>query len=242
VDRAGNALSNSPPVTLTIESGPGEFPTGPSIAFAPDSDIAIRDGEAAMEFRSYYAGETVIRATSSGLKDATLKITTLGSPKFTAGKTPPVQPHPYVRFTGSTAAVSAPLADSIFGVNNPVLTSSEAAGHSASLGNDGSTATFWQPQDNDANAWWQADLERTVTIRQTKITFPTTGNYRYKIETSTDGEHWTLAADQSRTVSTDPIRTDVFVQPVSAHLLRVTFVGKPAAIAEMEAVGRLTAQ
>ena len=31
VDRNGKALSNCPPVTLAIESGPGEFPTGPSI-------------------------------------------------------------------------------------------------------------------------------------------------------------------------------------------------------------------
>ena len=69
VDQDGKAINNCPPVTLTIESGPGEFPTGPSITFAPDSDIAIRDGEAAMEFRSYYAGKTVIRATSPGLKE-----------------------------------------------------------------------------------------------------------------------------------------------------------------------------
>ena len=72
VDKDGTAISNCPPVTLAIESGPGEFPTGPSITFAPDSDIAIRDGQAAMEFRSYYAGKTVIRATSPGLKDATI--------------------------------------------------------------------------------------------------------------------------------------------------------------------------
>src|SRR5262249_44085142 len=30
-DEQGNYVSNSPVVTLTIESGPGEFPTGPSI-------------------------------------------------------------------------------------------------------------------------------------------------------------------------------------------------------------------
>lgn len=64
VDKDGKALSNCPPVTLTIQSGPGEFPTGPSITFAADSDITIRDGQAAIEFRSYYSGETVIRATS----------------------------------------------------------------------------------------------------------------------------------------------------------------------------------
>jgi hypothetical protein len=53
VDRNGTHLSNSPPVTLTIQSGPGEFPTGREISFDPRSDIAIRDGQAAMEFRSY---------------------------------------------------------------------------------------------------------------------------------------------------------------------------------------------
>ncbi|HEX9048739.1 MAG TPA: glycoside hydrolase family 2 TIM barrel-domain containing protein, partial [Verrucomicrobiae bacterium] len=51
VDEDGKALNNCPPVTLTIESGPGEFPTGPSITFAAGSDIAIRDGLAAIEFR-----------------------------------------------------------------------------------------------------------------------------------------------------------------------------------------------
>ena len=108
MDKDGNALSNCPPVTLAIESGPGEFPTGPSITFAPDSDITIRDGQAAMEFRSYYSGKTVIRATSPGLKDATIEITSLGEPKFIAGKTPAVKPRPYVRFT-ETSANGSPL-------------------------------------------------------------------------------------------------------------------------------------
>jgi beta-galactosidase len=99
VDKDGKAISNCPPVTLTIESGPGEFPTGPSITFSPDSDITIRDGQAAMEFRPYYSGKTTIRATSPGLKDATIEITSLGEPKYIAGKTPPVKPRPYVRFT-----------------------------------------------------------------------------------------------------------------------------------------------
>jgi len=242
VDANGRALSNSPPVTLTIASGPGEFPTGPSIAFAPDSDIAIRDGQAAMEFRSYYSGKTVIRAASPGLKDATITITTLGEPKFIKGKTPPVKPRPYVRFTGSTATVAAMTASSIFGLNNPTLASSEAAGHSANLGNDGNTSTFWQPQDDDANPCWQVDLERAVTMTQAKITFPAESNYRYKIEVSSDGLAWTPVADETRTTSTDKIRTDVFAKEISGHLLRVTFAGKPAAVAELEVSGHLTAQ
>jgi hypothetical protein len=242
VDGAGKALSNSPPVTLTIASGPGEFPTGPAITFKPDSDIAIRDGQAAMEFHSYYSGKTVICATSPGLKDATLTITSLGGPRFITGKTPPVKSRPYVRFTGSIEALSTTPANSIFGLNNPTLASSETAGHSASLGNDGNVSTFWQPQDNDANPWWQVDLERAVTMTQTKITFPVEGNYRYKIESSSDGLRWVLAADQTQTASAGKVRTDVFAGATSGHLLRVTFIGKPAAVAELEVSGHLTAQ
>ena len=242
VDADGRALSNSPPVTLAIESGPGEFPTGPSITFAPDSDIAIRDGEAAMEFRSYYAGQTVIRATSPGLKDATITITSLGEPKFIAGKTPPVKSIPYVRFTGSPATVSATAASSVFGLNNPTLASSETPGHAARLGNDGNASTFWQPQDGDANPSWQVDFERAVTMQQVKITFPSEENYRYIIETSNDGQRWTLADDQTATTSTEKIRTHALANKISGHLLRITFTGKPAAVAEVEILGRMTAQ
>jgi hypothetical protein len=242
VDSDGHALTNSPPVTLTVESGPGEFPTGPAITFAPDSDIAIRDGSAAMEFRSYYAGPTVIRATSPGLPDATLTLTTLGAPAFIPGQTPPAKPHPYVRFGGSGLRSAAKPANTIFGLNNPVLASSEAADHAAYFANDGSDTTAWQPKAADANPWWQVDLERAVTMARVKLTFPAAGNYRYKIETSTDGQRWTLAMDESQSVSTDQIRTEIFTKPVSGHLLRLTFAGPPAALAEVEISGRLTAQ
>jgi hypothetical protein len=242
VDGAGKALSNSPPVTLTIESGPGEFPTGPSITFDPNSDIAIRDGQAAIEFRSYYSGKTVIRAMSPGLKNATITIASLGGPKFVAGKTPAAKPRPYVRFTKPNAAILATRAKSVFGFNNPTLASSETPDHSARFANDGAASTFWQPKDDDSNPWWQVDLERSVTMEQAKIYFPAEGNYRYKIETSSDGQHWTLAADQADIGSFGKVRTIALVKGISAHLLRVTFTGKPAAIAELEISGRLTAQ
>jgi beta-galactosidase/beta-glucuronidase len=76
-DEAGVHTSNCPQVTLTIESGPGEFPTGRSITFSPDSDITITDGQAAIAFRSYHGGESLIRATSPGLTEATIVITTI---------------------------------------------------------------------------------------------------------------------------------------------------------------------
>jgi beta-galactosidase len=100
VDASGKAISNNVPVTLTIKSGPGEFPTGPSITFTPSgsgsaSDISIRDGQAAIEFRTYYAGTSVIEATSSGLTSSSVTITSQGSPAWVEGTTPKVAPRPY---------------------------------------------------------------------------------------------------------------------------------------------------
>ncbi len=102
VDSAGKPLSNNVPVTLTITSGPGELPTGPSITFTPPgsgeaSDIAILDGQAAIEFRTYYAGTSVIEATSPGLTSASVTITSQGSPAWVEGTTPKTAPRPYTR-------------------------------------------------------------------------------------------------------------------------------------------------
>jgi Glycosyl hydrolases family 2, TIM barrel domain/Glycosyl hydrolases family 2, sugar binding domain/Glycosyl hydrolases family 2 len=100
VDASGKPISNNVPVTLTIKSGPGELPTGPSITFTPPgggaaSDIAIRDGQAAIEFRTYYSGTSIIEATSAGLTSATVTITSLGTPVWVEGVTPRVPARPY---------------------------------------------------------------------------------------------------------------------------------------------------
>ena len=221
-----------------VESGPGEFPTGPAITFAPDSDIAIREGQAAIEFRPYHAGKSIIRATSPGLKDATIEINSLGEPKFVTGKTLPVKPRPYIRFTGSTNSIAV----TGFGRENPTRTSSEVTGHSGSLANDGKLATFWQAAEGDKSAWLCVDLERIVKVTQTKLTFPTAGNWRYRIEISDDGSsNWKTITDQSRSIDDEQVRNDIAATSASGRFLRVTFValpiGQSAALAEVEAFG-----
>jgi len=243
LDKNGRALSNCPPVTLAIESGPGEFPTGPSIIFAPDSDIAIRDGKAAIEFRSYYSGKTIIRATSAGLKDATVQITSRGEPRFVAGETPAAKPRPYVRFTESSAT-STLIA---LGRDNPTRVSSEAPGHSARLANDGNPETFWQAGAGDANAWFRIDLERVVTINKTKLTFPTPGNWRYRIEISENGDSWKLLVDQTTTASSSAERTDVVPSGATfGRFVRINVLAsppdQPAALSEVEMLGAQTTQ
>jgi hypothetical protein len=189
VDTSGKPISNSAPVTLTIESGPGEFPTGPSITFAPNSDIAIRDGLAAIEFRSYYAGTTIIRATSPGLKDATITITSKGSPVYVPGKTPPVQRREYRSVTERNGQGTA----TTYGGHNPTRASSEAPGHSASFANDRNPVTLWQAANSTADAWWQVDLERVVVIQEFALLFPEDGAWRYRIEVSDDRSNWVVS-------------------------------------------------
>ena len=238
VDQAGKPLSNCPSVTLSIESGPGEFPTGPAITFAPDSDIAIRDGQAAIEFRSYHSGKTVIRARSPGLNDATLEITSIGGPEFIAGKTAPVKPRPYVRFTGAAAA-SAPL---LLGLNNPTRVSSESPGHGGSLANDGQLNTGWQADPADQTPWLQVDLEKIVTVNQIQLTFPSAASWRYAIAISEDGRgDWKTVSDQTQNTIADKSRNHVPGSKVSGRFLRVTFINVPngnvAAISELQVLG-----
>ena len=223
VDAAGNPLSNSPAVTLAIASGPGEFPTGPAITFAPASDVAIRDGQAAIEFRSYYAGTTVIRAHSPGLKDATLTIRTEGSPRFISRQTPTVVARPYVRFS---AAAQSPRQVAL-GKDAPTRASGEAPGHPARLANDGADSTFWSAPSDAAGAWWEVDLERLCVVEQANLTFPSPGGYRYKIETSDDRKKWHLAADESQTSNQDQTRSHACAPGTGGRFVRITFTSLP---------------
>lgn len=240
VDANGKGISNSPSVKLSIESGPGEFPTGTSITFDSKSDIEIIDGLAATEFRSFFGGETVIRATSPGLKDAIIKIKTNGSSKFVAGKTPAVADRPYVRFSGKEAKAAA----TSFGLDNPTRTSSEAPGRSPRLASDGNPNSFWQAANTNSDNWWQVDLERFVDIAQVKLTFPEETNFGYKIETLDADNNWKLVTDQSQTASTGKIRIENITGKISGRFLRVTFTKLPsekaAKLAEFEVFGSIS--
>lgn len=79
-DDEGNWLNDEPEVTFEIVDGPGIFPTGKTITFKPGD--SMRDGKAAIEFRSYYAGNTTIKAYSESdpdIEPATINIMTVGN-------------------------------------------------------------------------------------------------------------------------------------------------------------------
>jgi beta-galactosidase len=240
LDASGKELSNSVPVTLTLISGPGEFPTGPSITFEPKSDIAILDGKAAIEFRSYLAGTSVIRATSPGLPPAEIKIVSQGAPKWVAGKTPPVQPRPYVRYTQVPVSSLKTTPGLTLAADRPTKASSTAPNSSSASVNDGKIATLWQAAPTDKAPWIQVDLENTYTLNRVQLIFPAAGHYQYDISVSANGTNWTTVNDQSQSQSTEVERIAVGNLGSGVRFLRVTFSawppGKSAALAEI-AVG-----
>lgn len=238
VNAAGRRLSNSPPVHLAIESGPGELPTGRSIDFAPDSDIEIRDGEAAIAMRTWQSGTTRLRATSPGLKDAVVEVRTLQGQPFGAGKTPLVANRPYVAFQPS---VRGRQGDGVFGLNNPTSSSSNARGHSSRLVNDGDDATYWAPATGDAAMAITVDMERVVEIHGLSLTFPEAAPYGFLAEVQDRQGNWHKLAElpegQERTRNRS-IETDTRAGRMIRIRLRVP-AGAVPGLSEVQVTGAL---
>jgi len=238
VDAAGRRLSNSPPVHLAIVAGPGELPTGRAIDFAPDSDIAIRDGEAAIAMRSWQAGTTRLRATSPGLVAGEAKVRTLDGPPFVPGKTRLSSPRPYIPFD---AGVARQTADGTFGLNNPTDASSSAAGHSSSLVNDGDANTYWAPAPGDTTMSVTVDIERVVEIHRLSLSFPSAVAYGFIAETQDRQGHWQELAIQPQGADGSRDRT-VDTKALEGRRVRVRLLVPPGAVAglsELKVVGKL---
>lgn len=211
VDADGHELSNSPTVTLRIVSGPGELPTGRSITFAKDSDIRIEDGQCAITLRSYYAGQTIVEATSDGLRPDSITLNFVGAPAYRPGITPQTEHRPYVRFTKAEHRLQT------YGLNNPTFASSSASGHSPGLAADGNTQTYWQPATADPAPSWTLDTERGLLVQEIHAAFVTLVSAI--VEISNDQDTWTKVADIHHQQKAD-IRLAV---PRTARFVRLTF-------------------
>lgn len=241
VDSSGAPLNNSPDVTFELISGPGEFPTGSVTKFSDRSDIAIRDGKAAIEFRTYFAGKSVIKASSAGLKDAFITITSLGAPAYVKGKSRVVTERPYTRFI-DVEKTERPVQRINYAFNKPTHASSEAPAHSGRYANDQDTATYWMANTSHAGEWLKIDMENSVTLAMVKISFTKPGLYKYKIQVSADDITWKDAMDMS--ANTDIFQTKNLQIPsgFTGRSLRILFVdnadGSKIALREIEIYGR----
>ncbi|MGB7157530.1 MAG: glycoside hydrolase family 2 TIM barrel-domain containing protein, partial [Tepidisphaeraceae bacterium] len=242
LDANDRHLRSTPPITLTIESGPGEFPTGRAITFAADSDIGIADGQAAIAFRSYRGGRSLIRAKSLGLASASIEITTEGEPAFAEGVTPLVLDRPYIPPPVSEAAKRA-IGNAVnVALNRPSRASSEAKGHPARSANDGDPATCWRAGKPLGD--WTVDLEGFYQLASLRLAFPEEANVRFVVELSTDAQSWTVAIDRSGTENTRAVCSDVFPPGAVARHVRVKFLHVPsgvtAGLRDIEVIGVLS--
>ncbi len=238
LDKNGNEISNSPDVKLEIVSGPGEFPTGSSILFQNGSDIVIRDGKAAIEFRSYYAGKTVIRATSPGLKDAEIVIISKNAPTFNPENQTASGARPYLRYRNQEQKKQVDALINLL-AERPTRVSSFADGHSPRLANDGDLSTYWlSGEEAGEKAWWQVDMENIYTLSEIDITFKEEQAAQYEIQVSEDGNKWTTICDQKANTTTFKNRKDIPNANNRGRFLRVNFNSSQANIADIQAFGK----
>lgn len=238
VDAKGRRVSNSPPVRLAIESGPGELPTGRAIDFAPDSDIEIRDGEAAIAMRSWQAGVTRLRATSRGLRDGVAEVRTLVGPTFEPSTTRVPADRPYVKFGAGTREQTG---DGVFGLNNPTDASSSAENHTSRLVNDGNSTTYWAPAANDKEMSVTLDTERVIEIHRVMLTFPQAASYGFLAETQDAQGKWQKLAEQHSGEDSRQART-VDTLSIEGRKVRIRLrvpAGAIAGLAELRVSGTL---
>jgi hypothetical protein len=88
VNASGTAVDSTAPITLTVTSGGGLFPTGTSMTFnnstCPDTRC-IRYGMAKMTMRSYTPGAITVTATSPGLQSASVTVNCVDRVGLAAG-------------------------------------------------------------------------------------------------------------------------------------------------------------
>lgn len=105
---------------------------------------------------------------------------------------------------------------------------------------------FQRRERASTNAWLRVDLERIVTVSQTKLTFPPKGNWHYHVEISDDGDNGWKSLGESEIREEGIVDTIKLVKGMTGRFLRVRFVGEPdatlAALAELEVRGSLSLQ
>lgn len=235
------AISNNVPVTLKLISGPGEFPTGTTIKFLPpnnsneQADIFIREGKCAIDFRSYYAGTSIIEASSPGLKPDTIEIITKGAPQWIEGVTPAVADRTYRRYRDNMPPTS--VTDMLLAKDRPCTVSSTAPNTNKSYANDADETSFWKPETTDKEKWWKLDMEATYSLNRIQISFPSKALYKYIIEVSQDGEVWKKVIDQSDNMLSVKTHTNYGNLGRDVRFVKLTFNSSLAGIAEIRIGG-----
>lgn len=109
-------------------------------------------------------------------------------------------------------------------LNKPATGSSQETGNVYANANDGNTSTRWAASGPSFPQHWRVDLGSNHSLTSAQIEWEnTTTAYKYRIETSTDGNSWTTAVDKTNN-SSQGNTTDNF-NVSSARYVRIVCTG-----------------
>lgn len=95
---------------------------------------------------------------------------------------------------------------------------------------DGDLATRWCANGSKPGEWWQVDLEKPQRIRSLRIHWEKPDvAYRYKVESSADGQEWRTIVDLSKNDKKGQIAGHTVDAPLTRYL-RVTFLGSSTGV------------
>lgn len=245
LDAENQPINNNVPIDLTILSGPGEFPTGRTIRFTPPSpdneasDIQIRDGMAAISFRSYHGGRTLICASSPGLQADTVEVITLGNPHWEEDITRPCADRPYQRYTEAMQQQVLKSEALLLALNRPTWASSVKTNSSSSNANDNDDSSCWEASPDDTIPWWKVHLEAAYSLNTVQIVLPEEKQtYSYKIEVSSDDIHWKEIAHENPRMNQSRIRTYRGDFGEDIAFVRICFTSPKAVLTEVRIGGK----
>jgi xylan 1,4-beta-xylosidase len=98
--------------------------------------------------------------------------------------------------------------------------------------------TWWSAKSGEAGEWLRVDLGKTCRLEALQINFADQGttnlgklrndSYRYTVESSSDGEKWTLCVDRRSNLRDAPHEYVQLDRPIKTRYLRLTNVHMPA--------------
>lgn len=220
-DAQGNRVMASPDILLEVVSGGGIFPTGRHFCLSQKKGN-LAEGLGAIELRSYYAGDVVVRASSKGLAPADLTLHVTGREIWKNQELRLPQPPPYV--TGM------PKRDVLYdiGINRPVFCSSASAGHPARNVVDTDHKSFWKADRESDGEWILVDLEGTKEIREICVVFREVVRESYEIALSDDRRDYRTIYISGREDYNSFIT--VPLEQEKARYIRIRFPGKNEAV------------
>lgn len=168
VDENGTWVNDTRDMEIKVIRGNGVFPTGKSYTFKAGK--TIQDGRAAIEFRSYYSGETVIQASIPGTDIVSNKIiVTTVNVNDTREE---AEPDGFMEADLSQAVPKLTEPESYGQVDVAYNRQSRADSSAGSMiplnAIDGDSKSYWQAGETGVQSWWVL-LENSYYVEKVKL-------------------------------------------------------------------------